>query len=186
MTSLTADPFVLTYTGRVVNVWDPDPQTIVQEDLEHHLARTGRFSGAGRDFLSVAQHSVHVSLLCPPERARYALIHDGEEAYLNDWPSPVKAILRRLGGQAFADWMARWKFALGMAFGVPITDIKPWDLQSMLAERRDNGPFGLSDAAWLGAGGYTKTPRPHPLPVVPLEPEQAERLYHERWDQVFR
>lgn len=181
------DPWVLTFTGRKVNVWQPDPATISLADVAHHLARTGRFSGAGDHFLSVAQHSVHVSLLCPPDRARWALLHDAEEAYLVDWPSPVKLILRALGGQLYIDWLGRWKLAISRAFGVPILDVKPWDTISMLTERRDNGPHGMPDADWLGAGGYSPAdcPRPHPMRVLPLSPEAAESVYLNRWDQLW-
>jgi hypothetical protein len=55
----------------------------------------GRFAGQGKEFYSVARHSVHVSLEVEARGGsrkvqRYALVHDAAEAYLSDVPGPVK------------------------------------------------------------------------------------------------
>jgi len=41
---------------------------------------------------SVAEHSVHVSRLCPLGDALWALLHDASEAYLVDVPRPLKQL----------------------------------------------------------------------------------------------
>lgn len=59
-------------------------------DIAHSLSMQCRFSGHCKQFYSVAEHSVIVSLLVKPEYALYGLMHDASEAYLTDVTSPVK------------------------------------------------------------------------------------------------
>jgi hypothetical protein len=75
-----------------------EPAKITLEDIAHRLSNVGRFAGQGREFLSVARHSVHFSLEAEvrggrPATLRYALVHDAAEAYLSDVPGPVKGSL---------------------------------------------------------------------------------------------
>lgn len=81
---------IFTYTGNVFYPLDPRQQDIYIEDIAHALSLMCRFNGHINCFLSVAQHSIHVSELCKPENALYGLLHDASEAYLADVPSPLK------------------------------------------------------------------------------------------------
>lgn len=87
-----------TWTGEKIRPLDPDPEKINLEDIAHGLSNVGRFAGQGREFYSVARHSVHVSLEVEARGGseaaqRYALVHDAAEAYLSDVPGPVKKSL---------------------------------------------------------------------------------------------
>lgn len=87
-----------TWSGETVTPLDPDPADLKLDDIAHGLANLGRFAGQGREFYSVARHSVHVSLDVKArdgnmESQRYALVHDAAEAYLSDVPGPVKKSL---------------------------------------------------------------------------------------------
>ena len=77
-------PWIMTYTGRRVNPLDVLPSDIDISDIAQSLALTNRFGGHTAFPISVAQHSVAVSLLVPAEHAMQALLHDASEAYLGD------------------------------------------------------------------------------------------------------
>lgn len=86
-----------TVSGRKVDVTNPDPATIVIEDIAWALSRMPRFSGHSIPYIpySVAQHCIQVAKDLGPHGPRvqmYGLLHDAAEAYINDLPSPVKHI----------------------------------------------------------------------------------------------
>jgi len=84
---------IRTYTGRYVNLLDPDPSTINIIDIAHALSNQCRFAGHIPSFYSVAEHSIAVSNLVDDTHALAALMHDAAEAYLLDIPRPLKALL---------------------------------------------------------------------------------------------
>lgn len=77
------NPIIYTSTGKQVNPLDLKPEDICIEDIAHALACCNRFAGHTRKPVSVAQHSVYVSRLCPGHDLQ-ALLHDASEAYLGD------------------------------------------------------------------------------------------------------
>lgn len=82
--------FITTYTGRRFYPLDPNPADVCIEDIAHALSMICRFQGHVRSFYSVAEHSVHVSRIVPPEYALAGLLHDASEAYIADVSRPVK------------------------------------------------------------------------------------------------
>jgi len=178
--------YIFTHTGRVVNIVHPDPATLDIRDVAHALARINRYTGHSDEPLSVAQHSVLVSELAPPEARAWGLLHDAAEAYLGDWSTPVKAQLVALC-PAVQAWLDEWDDAIATAFGVERRSVKAADVAACLAERRDNGPRGLSDRQWFEGAGK-------PPPAVPLEPapgrvvpwsaDLSEWRFLLRWEKV--
>lgn len=81
---------IRTFTGKYVDVFNPDPDTIDILDIAHSLAQQPRFGGHLPKFYSVAQHSVYCAILADPEHKFSALMHDAAEAYLLDIPRPIK------------------------------------------------------------------------------------------------
>ena len=77
-------------SGLIINLENPDLNHILLEDIIHALSNIGRFSGHARSFYSVAQHSMYLSWIMPPELRLQALLHDGAEAYLQDLSGPLK------------------------------------------------------------------------------------------------
>lgn len=84
---------IITASGMRVNVLDPDPATIVLEDIASGLSRQSRFLGQIRRFYSVAEHSIYVALLCADgSLIKTALLHDATEAFLGDVPATLRAL----------------------------------------------------------------------------------------------
>jgi 5'-deoxynucleotidase YfbR-like HD superfamily hydrolase len=83
-------PHFLTYTGRTFWPMDPRPDEVSILDIAQALSHQCRFSGHTREFYSVAEHSVRVSQIVPAPHQLWALLHDAAEAYLLDWPRPLK------------------------------------------------------------------------------------------------
>lgn len=85
--------WISTFTGRHFNYTAPSVDDVDIHDIPHHLSLINRFCGATHWPYSVAQHSVGASYLVPPEFAFEALMHDAQEAYVNDMMSPLKHLL---------------------------------------------------------------------------------------------
>src|ERR1017187_8490138 len=93
--NLFTEKSIRTYMGHYVNVFDPNPDTIVIEDIAHALSMIPRWGGHCAWFYSVAQHSCNTAY-CLPDAYKCkahqfaALMHDASEAYLMDIPRPIK------------------------------------------------------------------------------------------------
>lgn len=100
---LARRPWVLTASGRRVDLLDPDPATIAPADIAHALARLQRFNGHGRHGWSVANHSMLVADMMPRPWRLWGLLHDAHEAYLGDVTSPVKLAIGHLAASVAND-----------------------------------------------------------------------------------
>jgi 5'-nucleotidase len=88
----TRDPngWMWTYSGKQYWPLDPRLDDVCIEDIAHGLSMLCRYAGQSTYFYSVAEHSILVSLMVPPELALEALLHDATEAYLSDVVRPFK------------------------------------------------------------------------------------------------
>lgn len=87
-------PIISTYTGKTVDLLNPNPDDLCIEDIAHHLSLMNRFYGSTRRPYSVAAHSIYMAQhLVVPELAWQALMHDADEAYLGDVVKPLKQAL---------------------------------------------------------------------------------------------
>lgn len=147
----------------------PDPNTILIEDIAHHLSQAVRYGGAGIRFLSVAEHSVHLARAASPENALWALLHDASEAYLHDIVRPVK---RELLGYRMAE--GRLMHAVCERFGLAPQmprEVKSLDNRILIDETRQN--MRPSDVVW-SFGGETE---PLGINLQYWTPERAEREF---------
>jgi len=89
---------ICTRSGRLVDPWYLQPEDISFADVAWALSHIVRFAGHLDRAWTVADHTLFVARIVrlwglPPRVQRLALIHDAQEAYLQDLPSPVKAHL---------------------------------------------------------------------------------------------
>lgn len=78
---------IATWTGGRMAPTMPRPEDIRIEDIARGLANGCRWNGQCQYYYSVAEHSVHVSMIVPTLEA---LMHDASEGYLTDMARPVK------------------------------------------------------------------------------------------------
>lgn len=85
-----ADHWIQTRSGLAFSLTNPTPDRILLEDIAYPLARIARFNGhtLHREY-SVAEHSIRVAAIVPPELKLPALLHDAHEAYIGDISRPV-------------------------------------------------------------------------------------------------
>lgn len=156
---------IVTYTGRIIDPLDPDPDLISIRDIAHALSNQCRFTGHVREFYSVATHSVLATLLVPQQYQLDALMHDASEAYLSDIARPVK---HGLGfGEAYREVESRLQECIADKFDLnwPIPDsVHEADDTLLRSEQRDLMP----DALRVPGDSYT------PFPIYGEPPERGE------------
>jgi 5'-deoxynucleotidase YfbR-like HD superfamily hydrolase len=165
---------ILLPSGFVLDLLAPDATGLPIQDIALCLASQPRWGGAARPWYSVAEHSVMVSYLVPPDLAYPALMHDCEE-FLGDWPSPVKIMLgrdhvkERIG--PIKDALRRW-----FGFDDEHPAIKQADLVCMATELRD-----LLPPAWIDWGHL---PLPDEAKIVPVGPDRAYENFLARFAEL--
>lgn len=161
-----------TYTGCQFWPLDPRPEEIHVIDIAHALANQCRFAGHCKRFYSVAQHSVIVSRIVPPEFALWGLLHDSAEAYLVDLPRPVKRFSEI--GTHYQRVELLVMQSICCRFG--LSELQPTcvhhaDDIALMTEKRDLMP---------GRFKWRETATPLPDPIIPLNPEESEVVFIER------
>lgn len=134
MTDVIRGPSILTADGEYFDYENPDPRHFTLNAIAQGLANTCRFAGQCKSFYSVAEHSVHVSHLVPPEFALHALLHDAAEALIGDIPTPLKRLL-----PDFREVEHRVEKVLFEEYGLPETipdEVKHADRLMLEIERR--------------------------------------------------
>lgn len=169
-----------TFSG--VQFWplDPRPEEVRIVDIAHALSRICRYGGHCLDWYSVAQHSIMVSELVPPELALHGLLHDAEEAYTGDLVRPLKLGLRGKtdAWDAMADRVtaAIWsRFGLRELSSDELGAIKNADNVALSTERRDL--IRATGREWT----LSKSHPPFQRRIVPLEREAAKSAFMLRY-----
>ena len=174
-------PDILTSAGTYFHFLDPERSAIDIETIAHALAHICRFTGHTNTFYSVAQHSVLVSRLVPPEHALAGLLHDAAEAYLGDVSAPLKQLLpdyKAIESRVEAEVLRR--------FGLPAKlppEVKEADRLALAIEQRALMP--VHDNVW--------DCELHPdydriktlIEIVPAQPVVARKLFMGRFRELL-
>jgi hypothetical protein len=115
-------PWILTHSGKRVNLKHPRAEDVVLGDITYALARLNRFTGHADPTWTVGQHSLFCTELArlrgySYEAQRSCLIHDFAEAYLGDVSSPLKQCIQGYHGLEVLHFAAICK-----ALEIPVED----------------------------------------------------------------
>jgi len=169
---------ILTYTGHYFDFNAPEQSRISIIDIAHALSQICRFTGHCWPFYSVAEHSVRVSYLTPPEHALAGLLHDAAEAYIGDVAKPLKIML-----PDYAAIERRVETAVLKQFGLPAElpmCVKIADNSMLKAERRDLMARTQDDTEWAWLDAYI-APEEH---IVPMSAAVAESAFLLRYQSL--
>jgi len=168
--------WIQTYSGRRFSPINPVVDAIVIQDIAHALSMQCRFSGHCREFYSVAQHSVFVSYICDSADAMSGLMHDASEAYLADFPSPLKHSGKF---DAYLDFEANMQKAICQRFNLPELEppsVKVADKILLATEARDLMSPLHPD--------LVQPCEPLPFKIIPLSPKDAKDLFMKRFYEL--
>jgi hypothetical protein len=164
------------FSGRQFWPLDPRPEEIGIEDVAHALSMLCRFGGHCERFYSVAEHSVLVSHVVPPELALVGLLHDATEAYAVDIPRPLKPALSGYKQIEHNLWLAIAS-RYGLPDGMP-DEVKAADNAVLLAEQAQI--MKPAPAPWCIPGEAA------PVTILCLPPSVAKTLFLERFAELTR
>jgi hypothetical protein len=134
------EAYIETATGGKFHFMAPTEDEVSILDIAHALSNQCRYTGHCARFYSVAEHSVLVASLVPPEWRIAALLHDASEAYLTDVAAPVKPFL-----SSYKDIELGIMKVIAKKFKFlwpPVKEIKHADLVALLVEARQLMPSG--------------------------------------------
>lgn len=105
------------WSGAVVDLTDPDPETLFIEDIALSLSNICRWGGHLEldQWYSVAEHSIHVSRELPSDLALEGLLHDASEAYIGDVIKPLKDLPQL---QGYREIECAFENAIAQKFGL--------------------------------------------------------------------
>lgn len=190
----TPNTWILTRAGVKFDLIVPRPDMVRRSDIAYALARLVRFTGHGRIFYSVAEHSIHVAdrvedLGGSADDVRAALLHDAPEAYVGDASSPLKAAMRVAAAAGMSSYdiiEERVWCAIARAFNLATPELPA------IVRQADHELLAIEAPSVFGA----VPPEWGPLPDVDdaarvrhapfgLQPCAAEAAYLDRLDRWF-
>lgn len=157
---------IATYNGSRFFVNDPTPEEIDINVIAHALSNLCRFGGHCSQFYSVAEHSIRVASILPPELQLTGLLHDASEAYLVDMPRPIKIIMPQ-----YLEIEGKIMESVATKFNLfwPMPDHVKWADNALLA----------AEKKWLmpNSGDWGQLPDGYPYEINPLPPDFAEEMF---------
>ena len=141
------------------------------------LSNLCRYTGHVTRFYSVAEHSVLVSLACPPQYALEGLLHDASEAFVGDVSSPLKKLIpayKEIEENIQADICRRF----GLTYPFPEA-IHKADKQLYWSERKEIAP--AVDSMWHKEFRASRKVEP-----TGLNPRTAKKFFLQRYFELVK
>lgn len=140
---------VTTYTGKCLDLLDPQPDQICLKDIVHSLSNMCRYGGHCNRYYSVAEHSVNCYYFAlhkfnDPILAKGCLFHDASEAYCIDIPRNLKKLL----GTNYSDIENKIQEVISKKYEVqyPFDDRVHWIDDTLLATEAPQ--LGFDSSKW--------------------------------------
>lgn len=164
--------------GSLFDLIEPRRSDFTVEIIADALSKLCRFTGQSKAFYSVAQHSVIVSHIVPPEHALAGLLHDAAEAFIGDIATPLKQLL-----PDYREIEERVEAEIFRKFGIPFPlhpEVKRADLIALATEKRDL--LSPNVGPWECLEGVS----PLHKRIYPEEPDLASTKFILRFNQLTR
>jgi 5'-deoxynucleotidase YfbR-like HD superfamily hydrolase len=174
---VSVPPEILTISGRYFSYVTPEASVFTIEDIAHGLSHVCRFAGQCREFYSVAQHSVLVSMIVPPHLALAGLMHDATEAFMGDVASPLKRLIPQ-----YKEIEKRVERAIFERFGIALPlpiEVKQADLIALATEQRD-----LMTSHDRNVWVLTRGLDPLDVTIIPMDALAARRAFLARFQEL--
>lgn len=173
-------PLLVSGTGRVIDIFDPQPEDFDVPMIARALSRIGRFFSQTTKFYSVAEHCLNMeALLTDPVEKRWALIHELFETFGGDLPSPIKKNSQfTLYRQAEELCLQRGADHFGLPRVMP-TNVKLLDKSLMVSEAYSYMPATEYD--WR----EISDPVTGLILGDPMSMEEAEKAFLAKWYELF-
>lgn len=175
-----------TFSGKLFDILDPQPDQIDIESIAHSLSMLCRFTGHVRHFYSVGQHSWLGSYLVPRNDALEFLLHDASEAFIGDMSRPLKHLTA--AGEPYCEVEANIMKVIRKKFGLPLVQsgsIHQIDNQMLYAEKQQlMNDLDWSQASVVGCDCRDRTPAS--CIITEMAPKEVEEVFLDRFNQLRR
>ena len=170
---------IRTYTGKIFNLANPDPEQVDIRVIAHSLARINRFNGHTDRGYSVGLHSLLVCDLAPSWLKLPALFHDAAETYTGDLMTPWKDLL-----QDFREYERKIEIAICEHVGIDYNliksdEIKRLDLIAYMTECRDL-------MGYIPKGDKFNGLQCAEITIYPVDEDLVETMFLKRFHELTR